>query len=73
MSRCAVWPQGGDLRPVPAAPFRVSVGGEAIDRSDGTDLGLDLSGMSPAELGAVVRNDVPRLGKVVRDSGAKAD
>ncbi len=35
-------PQGGDLRPVPAAPFRVSVGGEAIDRSDGTDLGLDL-------------------------------
>ena len=38
-----------------------------------TDLGLDLSGMSPAELGAVVRADVPRLGKVVRDSGAKAD
>ena len=37
------------------------------------DLGLDLSGMSPAELGAVVRADVPRLGKVVRDSGAKAD
>ena len=38
-----------------------------------TDLGLDLSGMSPAELGAVVRADVPRLGKVVRDSGAKAE
>jgi tripartite-type tricarboxylate transporter receptor subunit TctC len=37
------------------------------------DLGLDLSGMSPAELGAVVRADVPRLGKVVRDSGAKAE
>ena len=37
------------------------------------DLGLDLSGMSPAELGAVIRADVPRLGKVVRDSGAKAD
>jgi tripartite-type tricarboxylate transporter receptor subunit TctC len=37
------------------------------------DLGLDLSGMTPAELGAVVRADVPRLGKVVRDSGAKAD
>lgn len=38
-----------------------------------TELGLDLSGMSPAELGAVVRADVPRLGKVVRDSGAKAE
>ncbi len=38
-----------------------------------TDLGLDLSGMSPAELGAVVRADVPRLGKVVRDSGARAE
>ncbi len=38
-----------------------------------TDLGLDLSGMSPAELGAVVRADVPRLGKVVRESGAKAE
>ena len=37
------------------------------------DLGLDLSGMSPAELGAVVRAVVPRLGKVVRESGAKAD
>jgi len=38
-----------------------------------TDLGLDLSGMTPAELAAVVKSDVPRLGKVVRDSGAKAD
>ncbi|MFM8664791.1 MAG: Bug family tripartite tricarboxylate transporter substrate binding protein [Betaproteobacteria bacterium] len=37
------------------------------------DLGLDLSGMSPAELAAVIKADVPRLGKVVRDSGAKAD
>jgi tripartite-type tricarboxylate transporter receptor subunit TctC len=37
------------------------------------DMGLDASGMSPQELAAVVRNDVPRLGKVVRDSGAKAD
>ena len=37
------------------------------------DMGLDLSGMSPAELGALVRADVPRLGKVVRDSGAKAE
>jgi tripartite-type tricarboxylate transporter receptor subunit TctC len=38
-----------------------------------TDLGLDLSGMSPAELAAVVRADVPRLGKVVKDSGAKVE
>jgi tripartite-type tricarboxylate transporter receptor subunit TctC len=38
-----------------------------------TDLGLDLSGMTPAELAAVVKADVPRLGKVVKDSGAKVD
>jgi tripartite-type tricarboxylate transporter receptor subunit TctC len=38
-----------------------------------TDLGLDISGMPPAELGALIRADVPRLGKVVKDSGAKAD
>ena len=37
------------------------------------DLGLDLSGMTPAELGALVRADVPRLGKVVRESGARAE
>ena len=37
------------------------------------ELGLDLSGMSPAELAALVKADVPRLGKVVRDSGAKAE
>jgi tripartite-type tricarboxylate transporter receptor subunit TctC len=37
------------------------------------ELGLDASGMSPAELGVLVKSDVPRLGKVVRDSGAKAD
>ena len=38
-----------------------------------SDLGLDASGMPPQELAALVRSDVPRLGKVVRDSGAKAD
>ena len=38
-----------------------------------TDLGLDLSGMPSAELAAVIRADVPRLGKVVKESGAKAD
>lgn len=37
------------------------------------ELGLDASGMPPAELGMLVKNDVPRLGKVVKDSGAKAD
>ena len=37
------------------------------------DLGLDLSGMPPAELAALIKADVPRLGKVVRDSGAKAE
>jgi tripartite-type tricarboxylate transporter receptor subunit TctC len=37
------------------------------------DLGLDLSGMPPAELAALVKSDVPRLGKVVRDSGATAN
>jgi tripartite-type tricarboxylate transporter receptor subunit TctC len=37
------------------------------------DLGLDLSGMPPAQLAALVKSDVPRLGKVVKDSGAKAE
>jgi tripartite-type tricarboxylate transporter receptor subunit TctC len=37
------------------------------------DLGLEPGGMQPEELAAVVRNDIQRLGKVVRDSGAKVD
>lgn len=37
------------------------------------DLGLDLSGMPPAELAAVIKSDVSGLGKVVKDSGAKAE
>lgn len=37
------------------------------------DLGLDAGGMAPEDLAAQVRNDIPRLGKVVRDSGAKID
>ncbi|MBC5768265.1 Bug family tripartite tricarboxylate transporter substrate binding protein [Ramlibacter albus] len=37
------------------------------------DLGLDPSGMPPQELAALIRSDVPRLGKVVKESGAKAD
>ena len=38
-----------------------------------SDLGLDAGGMSPDELSALMRSDIPRLGKVVRDSGAKVD
>ena len=38
-----------------------------------TDLGLDLSGMPPAELAALVKADVPRLGRIVKESGAKAE
>jgi len=37
------------------------------------ELGLDASGMPPNELAALIKADVPRLGKVVKDSGAKAD
>lgn len=35
-------PKGAELLPVPAAPFRISLGGEAIDRRDGTDFDFDL-------------------------------
>jgi len=38
-----------------------------------TDLGLDTGGGSPEELAAYVRKEIPRLGKIVRDSGAKVD
>ena len=37
------------------------------------DLGLDRGGMPPDELAALIRSDIPRLGKIVRDSGAKVD
>ena len=37
------------------------------------ELGLDPSGMPPQELTALIKADVPRLGKVVKDSGARAD
>jgi len=37
------------------------------------DLGLDAGGMTPEELTAKIRDDIPRLGKIVRDSGAKVD
>ena len=38
-----------------------------------SELGLDAGGMSPEELAALMRADIPRLGKVVRESGAKVD
>ncbi len=37
------------------------------------DMGLELSGMPPAELAALIKADLPRLGKVVKDSGATAN
>jgi len=38
-----------------------------------SELGLDAGGMAPEELLALMRSDIPRLGKVVRESGAKVD
>jgi len=38
-----------------------------------TDLGLDAGGIRPEELTALIRAEIPRLGKVVKDSGAKVD
>ena len=38
-----------------------------------TDLGLNISEMTPAQLTALIKSDVPRLGKIVKESGAKAD
>ena len=37
------------------------------------DLGLDVGGITPEEMTAKLRQDIPRLGKIVRDSGAKVD
>ena len=38
-----------------------------------SELGLDVSGMPPQELAALIKSDVPRLGKIVKESGARAD
>jgi len=38
-----------------------------------SDLGLETGGGSPEELAAVIRADIPRLGKIVRESGARVD
>ena len=37
------------------------------------DLGLDAGGIAPEELSAFMRAEIPRLGKIVRDSGARVD
>ena len=37
------------------------------------DLGLEAGGMPPEELTALMRAEIPRLGKVVKESGAKVD
>jgi tripartite-type tricarboxylate transporter receptor subunit TctC len=37
------------------------------------DLGLDAGGMAPEELSAFMRAEIPRLGKIVKESGAKVD
>jgi len=37
------------------------------------DLGLEASSMTPADLTALIQRDIPRLGKVVRESGARVD
>ena len=37
------------------------------------ELGLDAGGMPPEELAALIREEIPRLGKIVRESGAKVD
>ena len=38
-----------------------------------SDLGLNVSDMTPSQLTAVIKTDVPRLGKIVKETGAKAD
>ena len=37
------------------------------------DLGLNVSAMPPQELATLIKSDVPRLGKIVKESGARAD
>ena len=38
-----------------------------------SQLGLEPGGMAPDELAALIRAEIPRLGKVVRESGARVD
>jgi tripartite-type tricarboxylate transporter receptor subunit TctC len=38
-----------------------------------TELGLEPGGMAPEELTALIRAEIPKFGKVVKESGAKVD
>jgi tripartite-type tricarboxylate transporter receptor subunit TctC len=38
-----------------------------------TDVGLEAGGMLPEELAALIRDQIPKLGKIVRESGARVD
>jgi tripartite-type tricarboxylate transporter receptor subunit TctC len=38
-----------------------------------SQLGLEPGGMAPDELAALIRAEIPRLGKVVKESGARVD
>jgi tripartite-type tricarboxylate transporter receptor subunit TctC len=38
-----------------------------------TDLGLEPGGMQPEQLAALIREEIPRLGRVVKASGAQVD
>ncbi len=38
-----------------------------------SDLGLNVSEMTPSQVTALIKSDVPRLGKIVKDTGARAD
>ena len=37
------------------------------------ELGAEPGGMAPEELAALIKSDIPRLGRIVNDSGAKVD
>ena len=47
--------------------------GSPEDRQKARDAGFDAHLVKPAELGALVKADLPRLGKIVKESGAKAE
>ncbi|MCC7484531.1 MAG: tripartite tricarboxylate transporter substrate binding protein [Burkholderiales bacterium] len=46
--------------------------GQADARGRFTELGLDIVGNSPAELAAIIKQDIAKWGKVIRDAGITA-
>jgi tripartite-type tricarboxylate transporter receptor subunit TctC len=42
-------------------------------RTKFSDLGMDIVGGSPEQLAAIIRRDIPKWAKVIKDSGAKLD